>query len=150
YASREAIFVTCEGASLLPVQVARLSEALLPPAPAGPAPLSDMLGAGERAAVPAEEVESAQAQPAAGGAVLLLGEPEPAAGGQPVTVRRPSLLKDQGTVDVQTQRLRQVCRTLFRDRQPYCPVNGILVLVPLAATATAEDASETAAVVRHD
>src|SRR4051794_21603111 len=46
YASREAIFVTCEGASLLPVQAARLSEALLPLPAAGPAPLTDLLDQG--------------------------------------------------------------------------------------------------------
>src|SRR5262249_13775712 len=96
YASRDAIFVTCEGASLLPVQAARLAEALLPPPPTGPAPLSDLLGAGgEAPAAPADGGESAQPQPATQGAVLLLGEPEPAPGEQPVTARRTSLLKDE-------------------------------------------------------
>jgi hypothetical protein len=46
--------------------------------------------------------------------------------------------------------MRHVCRLLLRDRQPYCPVNGILILLPLAATAGPEQASETASACRRD
>jgi hypothetical protein len=53
-------------------------------------------------------------------------------------------------VDLQSRRLRHVCRLLVRDRQPYCPVNGILILLPLASTASPEQASETASACRHD
>jgi hypothetical protein len=157
YANREAIFVTCEGASLLPVQAIRLEESAVEQAPLpaqDPLDLLADIGAGlvpEGEAVEGAAPAAAQAprpeERSAG--VLLLGEPEPAAGAVPRR-RRPPLVKDDATVDLQTRRLRHVCRLLVRDRQPYCPVNGILLLVPLAATGDAVEASETAGVCRHD
>jgi hypothetical protein len=84
-----------------------------------------------------------------GGEVLLLGEPEPAPG-QRSTRRRAPLLREAAEVERQSARLSHVCRLLVRDRAPYCPLNGVLVLLPLAATDSPEDASETASVVHHD
>jgi hypothetical protein len=81
--------------------------------------------------------------------VLLLGEPEPAPG-EPPPRRRAALLRNDEVVDLQTRRLRHVCRLLVRDRRPFCPVNGLLLLVPLGATAGPVEASETAGVCRHD
>ncbi len=167
YAGRDAAFVTCEGASLLPVQAVRLrqrdreaSQGQQEPA-TGPVPeIEDLLarvGAGlEQAAVPAEEPAPAPAgapAPAAAAArpagVLLLGEPEAVAGEAPPR-RQAALIKDAEAVDLNGRRLRHVCRLLRRDRSPRCPVNGLLVLVPLEATADAVDAGETAGVVRQD
>jgi type VI protein secretion system component VasK len=48
------------------------------------------------------------------------------------------------TVADLTGRLRHLCRLVARDRQPYCPVNGLLVLLPLAATDSDDDAQNTA------
>jgi hypothetical protein len=39
---------------------------------------------------------------------------------------------------------------MVRARQPYCPINGVLIVLPVAATSTIEDASQTGAVVQHD
>lgn len=141
FASREAVYVCCPGASLLPL----LGERFNPPAVAA-APQVSMLDE-YNAEVPAVAAE--QLQPQAGPAVLLLGEPEPAPG----EVRRPeraSLLKDEEEVDRQARRLRQVCRLLAQARLPYCPANGVIVLLPLESTDTPADAVETAGVLRQD
>lgn len=61
-----------------------------------------------------------------------------------------SFLKDPAEVRVLTSRLRYVCRLLRRDRAPYCPINGILVLVPHAALQDDVDASQTGTACRHD
>ncbi len=154
YANREAIFLSCERAALLPIQVARLLQAERTGQPQ-PSPSNELLqeyldrtaaSATTSSLVEPPKLPWSQAQP---GAVLLLGQPEPR-DGLPPTARRESLLTDHQEVELQTKRLRHICNLLVRDRKPYCPVNGILVLLPLAATTTAEDASETAQVVRHD
>jgi hypothetical protein len=186
YASREAIFVICEGACLLAVQARRFEEpgpgevVATAEQPAGDSvEMLSAVGAGVGSSVaamaapltavgasvgtaatallgespkPASVAPAAVPQPEAArpGRVLLLGEPEPAAGQPSPAARRVPLIKNDETVDLQTRRLRHVCRLLVRDRQPYCPVNGILLLVPLAATNGAVDASETASVCRQD
>jgi hypothetical protein len=170
YAGRQAVFVTCEGTSLLSMQAKRLLEDEPLPAPAHPAPLTDMLASGTPVPEPvavgglldpieqtSEPASLSTAQPAQNealqtsspGAVMLLGAPEPAV--QPQARRRKApLVRDEAVVDREARRLRHVCRLLVRDRQPYCPANGLLILLPLAATASAEDASETASVCRRD
>jgi hypothetical protein len=68
-------------------------------------------------------------------------------------VRRPeraSLLKDEEEVDLHARRLRQVCRLLALARRPYCPANGVIVLLSLESTDSAADAVETAGVLRQD
>lgn len=149
YANREAIFVTCEGAALLPAQADRLQERAGAAEPPPATQLEEYLETGAPK-TPVEAAPGGEGQPApAYSGVLLLGEPEPLPG-EPAGPRREPLLKDLPRVELATRRLRQLCKTLARDRQPYCPVNGVVILVPLAATASPEDASETAAVIRHD
>jgi hypothetical protein len=63
---------------------------------------------------------------------------------------RPSILKDRDEVERWTDRLRHLCRLIIRDRRPYCPLNGILLLIPLAATDTEEDATQTGDICRED
>ncbi|MFO0844127.1 MAG: type VI secretion protein IcmF/TssM N-terminal domain-containing protein [Gemmataceae bacterium] len=147
YASREVAFVSCEGASLLPAQADRLLEAAaVPPSftPTDAGPLREYLETAELPPPAASEVAPVPT-PVRPGNVLLLGEPEPAAG-----PRREALLTDRDRVELATRRLQHVCNLVVRDRKPYCPVNGIVLLLPLAATGSAEDASETAQVARHD
>ncbi|HEY1380304.1 MAG TPA: type VI secretion protein IcmF/TssM N-terminal domain-containing protein [Gemmataceae bacterium] len=49
-----------------------------------------------------------------------------------------------------TERLRFLCRLIRRDRRPWCPVNGMLVLVPWAATESDDAAKEAAAMLQRD
>ena len=50
----------------------------------------------------------------------------------------------------QTARLRHLGRLIARDRRPYCGVNGILLLVPMAATDDEADAHEAGVCCRED
>ncbi len=147
YANREGIFVTCEGASLLGAQVARLGDRAPEEGPR-PTPLTSLLdGPGGMDVAPLAGEGGLEEGPARiVPTVMLLGEePTP----QP-RQRRPSLLRNDAEVALQTARLRHLCKLIARDRQPYCPVNGVLVLLPLEATATPHDALETGATCRHD
>src|SRR5262249_25877531 len=58
----------------------------------------------------------------------------------------PPLIHDVAEVARLTARLRSLCRLVVRDRRPLCPINGVLVLVPYAATAADDDASQAAAI----
>jgi hypothetical protein len=49
-----------------------------------------------------------------------------------------------------TSRFEAFCRLLVRDRWPYCPVNGMLILVPFAATESDQDAIDTGDTIHHD
>ncbi len=50
----------------------------------------------------------------------------------------------------QVERLRYVCRLLVRTRQPLCPMNGILTLLPLAAVSDVMVAKEMPGAVQND
>jgi len=63
---------------------------------------------------------------------------------------RRSLLKDAALVDHFTARFQHLCRLIVRDRRPYCPINGMLVLLPLAATDSNEVAEQTASICQKD
>jgi type VI protein secretion system component VasK len=60
------------------------------------------------------------------------------------------LLRNAQEVAELTARLKYLCRLIARDRQPFCPVNGILVLLPFAATESKEMADQTGLICQHD
>jgi type VI protein secretion system component VasK len=175
YASRSGIFVTCEGASLLgrvhallapaapkeameagpPRELAEGTADEAPPGgPDGGAPtLTNGEAAHARTPVAvaagvgaADAPESAEAE--APVAALLLEEE----GDEAVQVRRNRLLllRHAGDAERQTARLKFLCRLIARRRQPYCPVNGILVVLPYEATDNAADAAEVGELCRED
>jgi hypothetical protein len=53
-------------------------------------------------------------------------------------------------VDRWTSRLKHLCHLIVRDRRPYCPVNGLMALVPLSATDSDDDASQTGTLFQMD
>ncbi len=61
---------------------------------------------------------------------------------------RETLLGDSDEVELYLARLRYSARLIGRSRLPYCPVNGVAFLLPLAATDTNSDAKETATLCR--
>jgi hypothetical protein len=63
---------------------------------------------------------------------------------------RPSVLRKTEEVESCEQRLRFLCRRIVRDRRPYCPLNGLLLLLPLDGLETEKDASHLATVCQHD
>jgi IcmF-related N-terminal domain len=56
--------------------------------------------------------------------------------------RRRVFLKNKPQVQEVMARLQHVCQLITRQRRPYCPINGVVVLLPLAATDSDEDAAQ--------
>jgi type VI protein secretion system component VasK len=61
-----------------------------------------------------------------------------------------SVLAAADEVELCASRLKHVCHRIAEARRPYCPLNGIVVLAPLAATDSDADANQLAAVVQRD
>lgn len=59
-------------------------------------------------------------------------------------------IRNPDTVAEQTARFEHFCRLLIRDRWPYVPITGVLVLVPFAALDSDQDALDTGATCQHD
>src|SRR5262249_38059615 len=68
----------------------------------------------------------------------------------PVARPRPPLLKRTHEVADSLARLKHLCRLIARDRYPSCPVNGLLVLIPFAATESRDAADQTGEVCRQE
>jgi len=167
YANRESIYVTCAGASLLGAQAGILS---------GQADGGVVASASyDGAAVGAEEESQFKTMRIEGGRQLDIKEilnraaregreltdeerqqlrqlkaEDDAEHAQQIQKSRPQLLKDTARIDLLSARFRHLCRLIVRDRRPYCPINGILVLVPFAATDTEEDANQTGEICRRE
>jgi hypothetical protein len=154
-ATPEGIWVTCEGASLLGRQATILQENLAPveapPEPSmadipdGPPPIEYEQPAEGTATV---EEKEAKHEPSPSPVLLLADEPTGAA--LRLRKHRVPLLKNTEEVLRLTERLQHLCHLITAARQPFCPINGILVILPLAATAHIEDASQTGAICQHD
>ncbi|MFL5342361.1 MAG: type VI secretion protein IcmF/TssM N-terminal domain-containing protein [Gemmataceae bacterium] len=69
-------------------------------------------------------------------------------GGKPRSTGRTLLSSED--MNLASARLRHLCRRIAADREPFCPANGILVLIPWAATDNNESADEAALVVQRD
>lgn len=157
FANRDGIYVTCVGASLLGRHAALLAgvrgAALEEPGDAE-APDFDPL----KTLRPDEKAEMRQMQ-----ALLARAEKEGRSPAQLLDEERrelrvltrkaqpvPSLLKDAGLVDLLSARLRYLCRLIVRDRHPYCPVNGMLLVTPFAAADDDGLADQTATIAQKD
>lgn len=62
----------------------------------------------------------------------------------------PDFMADPVEVRRRTARLEHLCRLIVRDREPYCPINAILMLVPLGGTDSERDAQQTADAAQGD
>ncbi len=155
YANKEGIFITCEGASLL----GRAAELLAPRpnlgasnttlSPSGPAQMLQMpkLGGPVNPAPPGEPLQpAAESRSMSSTAELLVPEPTTR-----TLHRQPlRLLQNIDETERLTARLKYLCRLIARQRQPFCPVNGLLILAPLAATDNDPDAYQTGLVIQRD
>jgi type VI protein secretion system component VasK len=75
---------------------------------------------------------------------------ERAGGSSPAERNRPLLHQNSAVVENYAARFRHLCRLIIRDRRPFCPINGMLVILPLAATDSDELAGEVGACVQDD
>lgn len=72
------------------------------------------------------------------------------------TVIQPTC-RTESLVELETQlaaeideRLQGICRLLAEDREPFCPINGVVLLVPIDATDNAELADHVGMRIEHD
>lgn len=144
YATRDAVFVACPGASVLcrlaDIFVAEAKAAAPAPPPAG----FDLLDSPQRPVevIPGElqlTVPEASATPA-----HVLAEWLPRPGVSDV----PAVPTDEA--ERLAGRLKYLCRLIAERRRPYCPANGIIWLLPAAGTASEAIADRTAAACRAD
>jgi hypothetical protein len=167
YATREAIYVTCAGASLLGAHCRILAGDLILSKGAQDQQGSgaDTIGGGatirpddldqeaSKAFSAVREVGAIEARARKEGRGLTKAEQ--------VTIRRLKRLLAQADrpqvlhayaeeVERQTARLRHLGRLIARDRRPFCGVNGILLLIPMAATDNEPDAHETGVCCQED
>jgi hypothetical protein len=157
YAHRDAIFVTCAGASAWGRFAALLAGEEEGAALPGAAPTADKtiqfgseaMGISQESIDELRELLAKQQQrdltPAERARLQELAE---LTKGPAQPKRRPSLSPDAQTRG--TERMRFLCRLIRRDRRPWCPVNGMLVLVPWAATESDDAAKEAAALLQRD
>lgn len=172
YANKDGIFVTCAGASLLGKQATIYSmmasaEALAQSTPVAGVSQSNLSPADSSAGLappvpPGKESVSlsttdlgATIGPVAveektgeSGAVSVAEAPRPVVAPRPIA--RIPLLKDTDEVERLTARLRHLCWLIVKERRPYCPINGLLLMVPYAATATDSDANQTGILAQRD
>lgn len=58
--------------------------------------------------------------------------------------------RDRAEAEVQGARLRHLGQLISRERRPYCPINGILLLVPIAATNSDHAATRVGLLCQRD
>ncbi|HMP01262.1 MAG TPA: type VI secretion protein IcmF/TssM N-terminal domain-containing protein [Gemmatales bacterium] len=61
-----------------------------------------------------------------------------------------SLLRDRELVERTESRLKHICKLLVRERRPFCPINGVLLLLPVAAADSDDDAQQTAQIAKKE
>jgi hypothetical protein len=165
YANHEGIYLTCAGASLLGRQASLFTEEAGPsdPSPRKPGDWDTMGLEDKYRTLAAGDIKRMQS------ILKEVGDPKQIqtvfrkldrkqelteeenrllqrlAGGQAAAAapgRRGRLLKEAPRIATYTARFKHLCRLIVRDRRPYCPINGILALVPLAATASDESGNQ--------
>jgi hypothetical protein len=157
YAHRDAIFVTCSGASASGRFAALLAGDVEPTEGAAPAPQAadKTVQFGEQLGLPQELVdemrqllttrETRELTQQESDRLRVLAEMTKA----PPASKRPAALGADESARG-SARLSFLCRLIRRDRRPWCPVNGILVVVPWASTETDEAAKTASALLQRD
>jgi hypothetical protein len=154
YAGKYGIFVTCEGASLLGKHFEEV-ETTSPPTPDAEAP--SKLTQDD---VARRDMEEATRGLIGMNKVSLIPQVIRAGDvarrelddlfGAPKEVDTSNLLRNADEVERITRRLRYLCKRINQRRAPYCPVNGLLWLLPLKATDNNAAASQAAIACRRD
>ena len=156
-ANAEAVFVTAPGASLLGRYAGLLHRLSDAEATAG-------FGGGNALDDPEEPDSAARATSSSGrdddggesvfvaeSATATMVESRPVApAASSVERSRSLLLRDPEEVERQLARLRHLCELIERDRRPYTPLNGILLVIPADAGASDAAAREVATLCQRD
>ena len=85
------------------------------------------------------------------GGIAVTSPPTPTIKAAPIHRRqRVSTLRDVQQLEAQLARLRHVCRLIEADRKPYCPLNGLVLLIPFEATTDEFEANQVATLIEQD
>lgn len=149
FAQREGIFITCPGASLLGKQASLYAEEEQGPTPEAAVAETARLQEAQSILAKAKEQGRSLEQLTADEQqqlARLAATPAP----PEAENRRRSFLNNQQLIQLCQDRLRYLCHLLVRDRRPYCPINGLLLLVPFKALSSDQEASQTATFCQQD
>ena len=158
FANSEAVYVTCAETCLLGRHASILAERALAHQPsvdkdaAEGDDVDELPGFGGDTSGFSGTPTGAETEESLQSAVALLVEEEAA---KPKAIAatpmpRASLLEQGDVLERTTSRFRHLCTLIARDRQPYCPVNGLLVLLPFAASDDELTAGQTAVLLERD
>jgi hypothetical protein len=140
WASPEAVFVVCEGCSLLAQQAATA---------AGEEEEEDNATTTGSLMVRPELRALLNRVNRAGGAMTAEDRRQlEELSGKPRRVGAP--IRDSAAVAESTRSLQQLCRLIVRARAPYVPLNGVLLLLPFAGIGTDQQALDVGVSARHD
>ncbi len=145
YATRDGIFVTCPGASLTGKQASILALE----------GMTDQAGGNSNDNIDNMDDENKTIKPDVKEKEIIKKLVQTQGRAMNVLERRafrrdnlklpfPNLLKRPAEMEVLDARLAHLGRLLVRERQPLCPINGLLILVPICASDTDQDAQQTA------
>ncbi len=163
FANRDGVYVTCSGASLLGRQAALYAETGGPgsietatPVEAPEETFATIAAGNKGEGVKSVEAILSRAREQGRGMGQLLDEEKRAIGLLVASEEtssgraRPSIFKNKGEADLLSARLHHLCRLIVRDRRPFCPINGILVLLPMASCDSDDDASQAGTILQRD
>jgi hypothetical protein len=149
YATRDAIYVTCAGASLLGKHAANVALEGIDEH-AGAVPEGDGEGSEADRTIRPSGKEKKVIKKLAQIIGRHMNVVERRAARRDLGLPMPDLLKNPAEMELYKARLAHLGRLLVRDRQPYCAINGLLVLVPVGGTDTEADAQQTAEMCARD
>lgn len=153
YASRESIYVTCANISLLGQYASMLALEGVTEWPTAHDPFA---GEGPVAATGTLVPGVSEKQTLSSAADSAVAEGRPGTALERRSKRRllnlplPNLRKDRELLEETAARLKFLCGLIARDRQPFCPVNGLLLLLPLGSTDSDEVARQAAELCQRD
>jgi hypothetical protein len=161
FATRDAIYLTCPGACALGRFAKYLTEplgtdgrtqdpdeeesiALRTATPDGPGSINVGAGGGLKVMAKVIRVAHREGRPLTKVEERMLRAQEREENPYHSPLRKPDEMKTQEA------RLAYLCRLVVRGRHPWCGVNGVLLLIPFAATDANQDATDTAEVIQAD
>lgn len=159
YASEQAVYLTCPGLSLMAHQARNLAKTMgteyYKTWSTGTEEVSEAYGTMRPDEGPsfAQDIRNLAREAEKAGLTLAdLNEEQRSLLYHKEREDRPylKLLERPEQVEHCLRRLQHLCRLVVRDRHPLCPANGILVLIPFAATATEQVASDTEQLCKRD
>jgi hypothetical protein len=146
YATADAVFVVATETSLLGRHASLLAEPHIAPRAGGPSGrLDEMQSLLEKAKAEGRGPDQLTEEEKHSLSLLVALEHAE----KPAEAAR-TLTRSPEEVERTLAQLEHVCRLVARDRRPYCPINGVLLLIPLAATDDETVASQTATLCQQD